>query len=155
VYCWGGLRLDAETGLHNDDGGGYFEPLAGRPVRGKVKNIKDMGGSHRAFDGNNPWSTGGGGVGPVEMKNGVVKFFNEAKGFGFIKEDSGQESKHYITIPHNLQNLKHYITIPHNLQNTEKHYITIPHNLSWSSVAYGVEYLNKKKDYVGHITLMK
>ena len=25
------------------------------------------------------------------MKTGVVKFFNEAKGFGFIKEDSGQE----------------------------------------------------------------
>lgn len=25
------------------------------------------------------------------MKNGVVKFYNEAKGFGFIKEDGGQE----------------------------------------------------------------
>ncbi len=25
------------------------------------------------------------------MKNGVVKFFNEAKGFGFIKEENGQE----------------------------------------------------------------
>jgi len=25
------------------------------------------------------------------MKKGVVKFFNEAKGFGFIKEDNGQE----------------------------------------------------------------
>jgi cold shock protein len=25
------------------------------------------------------------------MKNGTVKFFNEAKGFGFIKEDSGEE----------------------------------------------------------------
>lgn len=25
------------------------------------------------------------------MKNGVVKFFNEVKGFGFIKEESGQE----------------------------------------------------------------
>ncbi|MBK7696461.1 MAG: cold-shock protein [Saprospiraceae bacterium] len=24
------------------------------------------------------------------MKNGVVKFYNEAKGFGFIKEDNGQ-----------------------------------------------------------------
>jgi len=25
------------------------------------------------------------------MKNGTVKFFNEEKGFGFIKEDNGQE----------------------------------------------------------------
>ncbi|PBQ34915.1 cold-shock protein [Sphingobacteriaceae bacterium] len=25
------------------------------------------------------------------MKNGVVKFFNEAKGFGFIKEEGGQD----------------------------------------------------------------
>ena len=25
------------------------------------------------------------------MKNGTVKFFNEAKGFGFIKEDGGQD----------------------------------------------------------------
>ena len=25
------------------------------------------------------------------MKNGVVKFFNEAKGFGFIKGEDGQE----------------------------------------------------------------
>ncbi len=25
------------------------------------------------------------------MKTGVVKFFNEAKGFGFIKEENGEE----------------------------------------------------------------
>jgi CspA family cold shock protein len=25
------------------------------------------------------------------MKNGTVKFFNDAKGFGFIKEENGQE----------------------------------------------------------------
>jgi CspA family cold shock protein len=25
------------------------------------------------------------------MKTGTVKFFNEAKGFGFIKDESGQE----------------------------------------------------------------
>jgi CspA family cold shock protein len=26
-----------------------------------------------------------------KMKNGVVKFYNEAKGFGFIKEENGPE----------------------------------------------------------------
>lgn len=26
-----------------------------------------------------------------KMKKGTVKFFNEAKGFGFIKEEDGQE----------------------------------------------------------------
>jgi CspA family cold shock protein len=31
------------------------------------------------------------------MKNGVVKFFNEAKGFGFIKEDGGQEIFVHVT----------------------------------------------------------
>lgn len=25
------------------------------------------------------------------MKNGVVKFFNDAKGFGFIKDENGQD----------------------------------------------------------------
>lgn len=31
------------------------------------------------------------------MKNGTVKFFNEAKGFGFIKGDDGQEVFVHIT----------------------------------------------------------
>ncbi len=31
------------------------------------------------------------------MKNGVVKFFNEAKGFGFIKEENGQEIFVHVT----------------------------------------------------------
>ncbi len=79
VYLWGGMRLDSETGLHNDDGGNYFEPETGRAVRGKVKSIKDTG-SGRAVEGNNPWSGGDGG----EMqKKGTVKFFNDPKGFGY------------------------------------------------------------------------
>ncbi len=107
-YCWGGLRLDPETGLQNNDGGGYFDPQSGRDTGGKgaIYYIKDAyqirtirsGGS--GFSDNNPWSGGG----PVAMKNGTVKFFNEAKGFGFIKEEGGQEiAKHYITIPHNFR----------------------------------------------------
>jgi CspA family cold shock protein len=31
------------------------------------------------------------------MKKGVVKFFNEAKGFGFIKEESGAEIFVHVT----------------------------------------------------------
>ena len=31
------------------------------------------------------------------MKNGVVKFFNEQKGFGFIKEENGQEIFVHVT----------------------------------------------------------
>jgi YD repeat-containing protein len=55
VYCWGGLRLDTETGLHNDDGGGYFEPQSGRAIRGKVKVVKI---DTLSFAGNNPWAGG-------------------------------------------------------------------------------------------------
>jgi YD repeat-containing protein len=88
-YCWGGLRLDAETGLHNDDGGNYFDPPTGSAVRGKIRMCKDQGNGNYTgiIFGNNPWSSGG----PVAMKTGTVKFFNEAKGFGFIKEEGGQE----------------------------------------------------------------
>ena len=31
------------------------------------------------------------------MKNGVVKFFNEQKGFGFIKDENGQEIFVHVT----------------------------------------------------------
>ena len=31
------------------------------------------------------------------MKHGTVKFFNETKGFGFIKDDNGQEIFVHVT----------------------------------------------------------
>ena len=139
-YCWGGLRLDAETGLQNDDGGGYFESQSGRPLRAMlglsgsavtaqkksvtaVKEWREIA-SAAPGGGNNPWSGGGGGG---EMQKGTVKFFNEAKGFGFIKEDGGQEvAKHYITIPHNLNKVQ-------------------------ALNANG----ERKKEFVGHVSLLK
>ena len=77
VYCWGGLRLDAETGLHNDDGDGYFAPSGGRGIVRQHQILGEiMRMSCRAM-GNNPWSGGDGGW----MQKGVVKFFNQTKGF--------------------------------------------------------------------------
>jgi len=69
VYCWGGLGLDAETGLQNDDVGEYFESQTGQ-------SITRRGVSTRSA---NPWSSGGS---PNEMEKGTLKFFNETKGFG-------------------------------------------------------------------------
>jgi hypothetical protein len=82
-FLFHGLEWDGESALLGDGGGNYFDPPTGRAVRGKVKSVKDMGTNGRAIDGNNPWSGGGGGGG-TEMKNGTVKFFNDAKGFGMV-----------------------------------------------------------------------
>ena len=97
VYLFGGLRLDAETGLQNDDGGGYLETATGRYLlRAGVPLRFDT--SAATYAGNNPWSGGGEPLGYAlnahvaicqhvmdgAMKKGTVKFFNEAKGFGFM-----------------------------------------------------------------------
>jgi YD repeat-containing protein len=76
-YCWGGLRLDAETGLHNNDGGGYFEPQVGRSVARRS-----------ARTGRNP-QTGK----EIQIK---------ANSSRFAESPPSVASKHYITIPHNL-----------------------------------------------------
>jgi YD repeat-containing protein len=72
-YCWGGLRLDEETCLQNDDGGGYFEWKLGRalsvPVHNlngsvsyagkvtlKVVNPGNQESNDSVFQRNNPWS---------------------------------------------------------------------------------------------------
>lgn len=98
VYCWGGLRLDAETGLHNDDGGGYFDTQAGRGIRRELMIEKERKGMYRESGGNNPWS--GGGDSPHTMQKGTVKFFNETKGFGFTRllESIQDESKGFSSL---------------------------------------------------------
>jgi hypothetical protein len=85
------MEWDGETSLLGDGGGNYFDPLTASAVRGKVKSIKDMGTNRRAFEDNNPWTGGGGGG--TEMKNGTVKFFNEAKGFGLVVDAGKTHTK--------------------------------------------------------------
>jgi YD repeat-containing protein len=77
-YCWGGLRLDAETGLHNDDGGEYFESQVARPGRRAKKRYLLPNPKFLSISNNNPWSGG---------------------------PDSSASAKHYITIPHDLKNV--------------------------------------------------
>jgi YD repeat-containing protein len=81
VYCWGGLRLDSETGLHCDDGAGYLETASGRCLAHAQDDLQRTGSIVQLLTRNNPWS----GSGPVAMKTGTVKFFNETKGFGRMK----------------------------------------------------------------------
>ena len=55
VYLFGGLRYDAETGLGNDDGGGYLDFQSGRYLlRAGVPLRFDSSSS--TYAGNNPWS---------------------------------------------------------------------------------------------------
>jgi len=77
-YCWGGLRLDAETGLHNDDGGEYFESQVARPGRRAKKRYLLPNPKFSSISNNNPWSGG---------------------------PDPSVAAKHYITIPHDLKNV--------------------------------------------------
>ena len=63
-----------------------MDPSTGQTL-GRDGTMASGGQSDRAFESNNPW-TGN----PVEMKKGTVKFFNEAKGFGFIKEEGGRHT---------------------------------------------------------------
>ena len=56
-YRFHGLKMDGETGSLGNGGGNYFDPLTACAIRGKVKNVRDIGGSARAIEGNNPWSS--------------------------------------------------------------------------------------------------
>lgn len=63
-YCWGGLRLDAETGLLCDDGSEYLEPQTGQSTSRRGPSTRDTDGlvfnvvNPRATRSNNPWSEG-------------------------------------------------------------------------------------------------
>ena len=81
-----GMFWDAETALYRDKGmsgeNPMYEPKTGRYM---TRGHRDVGGYRASFGageftfaGDNPWT----GNSPSKMKNGVVKFFNEAKGFG-------------------------------------------------------------------------
>jgi YD repeat-containing protein len=81
------LRWDAETGLYS--GQSYaMDPGTGQTL-GRDGRLAGGGQNEngRAFADNNPW-TGE----PVAMKKGTVKFFNDAKGFGFLKEEGGRHT---------------------------------------------------------------
>jgi YD repeat-containing protein len=57
AYGWKGIRLDAETGLENDDSAGYFEPSSGRSLARDGNNDPgSMPGGGNNTGGNNPWS---------------------------------------------------------------------------------------------------
>lgn len=92
-FLFRGMEWDGETGL-------YFSreyqtansQLENRPRNRSMaynprsgRGLSPLAGVAFPFGGNNPWSGGS----PVAMKKGTVKFFNETKGFGFIKAEEG------------------------------------------------------------------
>jgi YD repeat-containing protein len=68
VYCWGGLRLDSETGLQCDDGGGYLETASGRSLARAQDDLQRTGSIVQLLTRNNPWSGSG-----SRYKNMVLK----------------------------------------------------------------------------------
>jgi YD repeat-containing protein len=82
-------------GLASGGGGGTFQecflsyamdPGTGQTL-GRDGSLASGGCNDRSFAFNNPW-TGE----PLSMKKGTVKFFNDAKGFGFLKEEGGRHT---------------------------------------------------------------
>ena len=101
-YLWHGLRLDAETGLHNDDDGGYYDTQTGR-------GIGDW-----AIAGNNPWSDGGGGAnyakGIIKIKGGAGSMGAlYAKGIIKIKGTAGSGGALYARVSRDV--LKEYFEL--------------------------------------------
>ncbi len=83
VYLFGGMEYDAESGLYYVHAR-HYSPQVGRFMQQDPTSIMgdepDLLNGY-SYVGNNPTNFND----PSgEMKNGTVKFFNEAKGFGFV-----------------------------------------------------------------------
>jgi YD repeat-containing protein len=63
-----------------------MDPGTGQTL-GRDGSLAGGGSGDRSFANNNPWSSE-----PPAMKSGTVKFFNETKGFGFMKEEGGRHT---------------------------------------------------------------
>lgn len=53
------------------------------------------------------------------MKNGIVKFFNESKGFGFITED-GSKTEHFVHISGLIDEVREGDTVEFELKEGRK-----------------------------------
>lgn len=53
------------------------------------------------------------------MKNGIVKFFNESKGFGFITED-GSKTEHFVHISGLVDEVREGDTVEFELKEGKK-----------------------------------
>ncbi|MCX6877971.1 MAG: hypothetical protein NTW21_29770 [Verrucomicrobia bacterium] len=80
----------------------YFDPKTGRRITrgGMITHGDDVG---RGFADNNPWSGGGG---SCQMKNGTVKFFSVAKGFGRVVGGGSGPRPAFNTLT-NVQKARH------------------------------------------------
>ena len=53
------------------------------------------------------------------MNKGTVKFFNDAKGFGFIKEE-GSETEHFVNVTGLIDEIRENDTVEFELQEGKK-----------------------------------
>jgi CxxC-x17-CxxC domain-containing protein len=98
VYCRNCYEAHRPARADGAAGGGRGarDPRGGREPRPGAPGHRGPGGAaHRADPSREP-SAGGHGEGPAPSSGaahgqGAVKWFNEAKGFGFIRDDSGEE----------------------------------------------------------------
>ncbi len=78
-YCWGGQRLDAETGLQNDDGSGYLDTASGRGLN-RDGHLWCWGEHRSGIIGNDPSS------GDNPLVNRIIPYspFNKVKDHSYV-----------------------------------------------------------------------